>query len=40
MDTTYDALPESPDRIVYVRPLAVAGLPAEIREQLGAAETV
>lgn len=40
MQTPYDALPETPDRIVYVRPLAVTLLPAALREQMGEATTV
>ncbi|MDP4033188.1 MAG: DUF1150 family protein [Pseudorhodobacter sp.] len=33
MDVKFDALPDVGDRIVYVRPVAVADLPEEIREQ-------
>jgi len=33
MDTKYEYLPESEDRIVYVRPVKVAELPDEIRAQ-------
>lgn len=33
MDTRYDGLPAPGDRIVYVRPVAVADLPDEIRAQ-------
>jgi hypothetical protein len=40
MDVKYDGLPDSADRIVYVRPVAVADLPAELREQAMGAETV
>jgi hypothetical protein len=40
MDTTYNALPETADRIVYVRPLKVATLPDKLRAQLGEAKTV
>jgi hypothetical protein len=40
MDTTYDALPETADRIVYVRPLKVATLPDKLRAQLGEAKMV
>jgi hypothetical protein len=40
MDTKYDALPETADRIVYVRPLKVATLPDALRAQLGEAKTV
>jgi hypothetical protein len=35
MDVTYKALPESEDRIVYVRGVAVEDLPDDIRSQLG-----
>lgn len=40
MDTTYNALPDTADRIVYVRPLKVATLPDKLRAQLGEAKTV
>lgn len=40
MDVKYDAIPETADRIVYVRPLAVATLPENLRAQLGDAKTV
>ncbi|ARE40273.1 hypothetical protein RGUI_2132 [Rhodovulum sp. P5] len=33
MDTKYDNLPESGDRIVYVRPVKVADLPEDVRGQ-------
>jgi hypothetical protein len=33
MNTAYKGLPGGDDRIVYVRPVAVADLPDEIREQ-------
>lgn len=33
MDVKFDALPDIGNRIVYVRPVAVADLPEEIREQ-------
>lgn len=33
MDTKYDALPEAGERIVYVREIAVADLPQDIRDQ-------
>ncbi|RID92170.1 DUF1150 family protein [Gemmobacter lutimaris] len=33
MDVKVDFFPESADRIVYVRPVAVADLPEEIRNQ-------
>lgn len=40
MDVKYEGLPESEDRIVYIRPVAVADLPAELRDQAMGAETV
>lgn len=40
MDVKYPHLPEAENRIVYVRPVAVAGLPGELRAQLGAMTTV
>ena len=39
MDVKYEALPEGEIKLVYVRPVAVAGLPDAIRAQIGAAET-
>lgn len=33
MDVKYDALPEAERAIVYVRPVQVADLPAELQEQ-------
>jgi len=33
MDTRYENLPGGADRIVYVRPVAVADLPQELRAQ-------
>lgn len=33
MNTRYENLPTAQDRIVYVRPVAVADLPDEIRQQ-------
>ena len=33
MNTKFDFGPEDAERIVYVRPVAVAELPAEVREQ-------
>ncbi len=33
MNTRYQGLPEGEDRIVYVRPVAVADLPDEIRAE-------
>jgi hypothetical protein len=40
MDVKYPHLPEAENRIVYVRPVAVAGLPGELRAQLGDMTTV
>ncbi|MEM0948576.1 MAG: DUF1150 family protein [Pseudomonadota bacterium] len=35
MNTKYDLNEESGDRIVYVRPVSVADLPDELRDQAG-----
>ncbi|SMH35486.1 DUF1150 family protein [Maritimibacter sp. HL-12] len=35
MDVKYKALPESEDRIVYVREVAVEDLPEEVRREVG-----
>jgi hypothetical protein len=40
MDVAYDAFPEAQDRIVYVRPVAVSGLPQELQLKLAGATTV
>ena len=42
MDTRYDFGPETEEgrRIVYVRPVAVASLPEEVREQAMGLETL
>lgn len=40
METRYGKLPEGQDRIVYVRPVAVADLPDEVRQQAGDAEVI
>ena len=42
MNTTYDFGPEADaaERIVYVRPVAVAELPAEVRAQAGDLDTL
>jgi len=40
MDAKVDLFPETADRIVYVRPVAVAELPVEIRNQAGGIETL
>ncbi|ALG89356.1 MAG: DUF1150 domain-containing protein [Confluentimicrobium sp.] len=34
MDTKYDFLPKDANNIVYVRPVAVADLPEEVRDQM------
>lgn len=40
MNTPFDALPEGASRIVYVRPVQVADLPDEVREQIEGTEVV
>ncbi len=40
MNTPFTGLPQGTDRIVYVRPIAVADLPDEVREQMGALEVI
>jgi len=40
MDTTYDFGAETGERIVYVRPVAVADLPGEVRAQAGDLQTL
>ncbi|HEY6918665.1 MAG TPA: DUF1150 family protein [Tabrizicola sp.] len=40
MDTPFNGLPQGNDRIVYVREVAVAELPDEVREQVGEAEVI
>jgi hypothetical protein len=40
MDTKYAGLPGGENRIVYIRPVLVADLPEEIREQAAGAEVV
>ena len=40
MDVKYDGLPEGEIKLVYVRPVAVAGLPDAVRAQIGPVETV
>lgn len=40
MNTPFTGLPQGKDRIVYVRPIAVADLPDEVREQMGALEVI
>lgn len=40
MNTPFNGLPQDNDRIVYVRPVAVADLPDEVRDQLGELEVI
>lgn len=40
MDARYKGLPGGDDHIVYVRPVAVADLPDEIREQVEGLDTL
>lgn len=40
MNTPFNGLPQGADRIVYVREVAVAELPDEVREQLGDAQVI
>jgi hypothetical protein len=40
MDTKYDFGPEAGERIVYVRPVAVADLPDDMRQQAMGLETI
>jgi hypothetical protein len=40
MNTKFDAIPEAGNRIVYVRPILVADLPEDIREQAGSLLTL
>ncbi|MEX5728388.1 hypothetical protein Ga0609869_001741 [Rhodovulum iodosum] len=40
MDTEYDFLPEGSDKIVYIRPVKVADLPDELREQVQGQEAL
>lgn len=40
MDVKYEALPEGETKIVYVRPVAVADLPEEVRAQAGGLTTI
>ncbi len=40
MDAKYDFGPEEGQRIVYVRPVSVSTLPAEVREQAMGLETL
>lgn len=40
MDTKFNGLPDGENRIVYVRPVAVDDLPAEVQAQLGGMKTI
>jgi len=40
MDTKFDFGPEAGERIVYVRPVAVADLPDDLRAQAAGMETI
>jgi hypothetical protein len=40
MNTKFNALPAGDSQIVYVRPVTVADLPDDLREQIGPVETV
>jgi len=40
MDVKFEGLPEAGKRIVYVRPVAVADLPEEIRDQVIGIDTL
>lgn len=40
MDVKFAGLPQTEDSIVYVRPVAVAELPEELRAQIGGLSTV
>lgn len=40
MDTKYDFGPETGERIVYVRPVAVADLPEELRQAAMGLDTI
>lgn len=40
MDVKFDALPETERSIVYIRPVAVAELPAEVQARVGGLSTV
>jgi hypothetical protein len=40
MNTKFDIAPEGPNRIVYVRPVAVADLPPEVQAQAGGLQTI
>jgi hypothetical protein len=40
MNTPFNGLPQGADKIVYVREIAVAELPDDVREQMGDAEVI
>lgn len=40
MNTPFNGLPQGKDRIVYVRPIAVADLPDEVRDQMAGLEVI
>lgn len=40
MNTPFNGLPQGADRIVYVREVAVAELPDEVRQQVGDAQVI
>ena len=40
MDSRFDFGPDAGNRIVYVRPIAVADLPAPLRDQAAGLETI
>ena len=40
MDVKFNGIPEGETKIVYVRPVAVEDLPAEVRAQLGGMKTI
>jgi hypothetical protein len=40
MDVKFEGLPEGGSRIVYVRPVKVAELPAEVQAHAGGLETI
>lgn len=40
MNTPFNGLPQGSDKIVYVREIAVAELPDEVRDQLGDAQMI
>lgn len=40
MNTPFQGLPQGADRIVYVREVAVADLPEDVREQVGGLDVI